>query len=81
MVHLNFVQLKLSKPNLYFASPDIILMTLFSLSMKAWVLIAVWFLLAPIAQKYGAGPLYVSNSLEISCCNIYSIILRVCKLQ
>jgi hypothetical protein len=56
-------------------------MALFSLSMKAWVLIAVWFLLAPIAQKYGAGPLYVSNSLEISCCNIYSIILGVCKLQ
>jgi hypothetical protein len=39
--------------------PDIILMALFSLSMKAWVLIAMWFLLAPIAQKYGVGPLYI----------------------
>ncbi|KAL5211999.1 hypothetical protein ABZP36_022846 [Zizania latifolia] len=41
--------------------PDILLMALFSLSMKAWILIAMWFLFAPIAQKYGVGPLYVSN--------------------
>ncbi|XP_062199140.1 uncharacterized protein LOC133901702 [Phragmites australis] len=39
--------------------PDIILMALFSLSMKAWVIIAMWFLLAPIAQKYDVGPLYI----------------------
>lgn len=39
--------------------PDIILMVLFSLSMKAWVIIAMWFLLAPIAQKYDVGPLYI----------------------
>jgi len=39
--------------------PDIILMVLFSLSMKAWIIIAMWFLFAPIAQKYGLGPLYI----------------------
>ncbi|TVU10786.1 hypothetical protein EJB05_44334, partial [Eragrostis curvula] len=39
--------------------PDIILMGLFSLSMKAWVIIAMWFLMAPIAQKYEVGPLYI----------------------
>jgi len=36
-------------------------MALFSLSMKAWIIIAMWFLLAPTAQKYNVGPLYVSN--------------------
>ncbi|XP_062194748.1 uncharacterized protein LOC133897932 isoform X2 [Phragmites australis] len=39
--------------------PDIFLMVLFSLSMKAWVTIAMWFLLAPFAQKYDVGPLYI----------------------
>ncbi|PAN11249.1 hypothetical protein PAHAL_2G194100 [Panicum hallii] len=39
--------------------PDIILMALFLLSMKAWIIIAMWFLFAPIAQKYGLGPLYI----------------------
>ena len=46
-------------------SSDIILMALFSLSMKAWIIIAVWFLLAPIAQKYDVGPLYVSNLFSV----------------
>ncbi|ONM53533.1 hypothetical protein Zm00014a_041181 [Zea mays] len=41
--------------------PDIILMALFSLSMKAWIIIAMWFLLAPIAQKYDIGPLYYTH--------------------
>jgi len=44
--------------------PDIILMVLFSLSMKAWIIIAMWFLFAPIAQKYGLGPLYVSDNFS-----------------
>ncbi|TKW32127.1 hypothetical protein SEVIR_2G149200v4 [Setaria viridis] len=39
--------------------PDIILMGLFSLSMKAWIIIAMWFLFAPIAQHYNLGPLYI----------------------
>ncbi|OEL38631.1 hypothetical protein BAE44_0000350 [Dichanthelium oligosanthes] len=39
--------------------PDIILMALFSLSMKAWIIIAMWFLFAPVAQHYGLGPLYI----------------------
>ncbi|KAL6638805.1 hypothetical protein ACP70R_023441 [Stipagrostis hirtigluma subsp. patula] len=39
--------------------PDILLMGLFSISMRAWVMIALWFLLAPLAQKYDFGPLYI----------------------
>ncbi|KAJ1288365.1 hypothetical protein BS78_02G084200 [Paspalum vaginatum] len=39
--------------------PDIILMALFSLSMKAWIMIAMWFLFAPFAQKYEIGPIYI----------------------
>uniref|UniRef100_A0A0D9XH49 Ubiquitin-like domain-containing protein n=1 Tax=Leersia perrieri TaxID=77586 RepID=A0A0D9XH49_9ORYZ len=42
--------------------PDILLMALFSLNMKAWVLIAMWFLFAPIAQMYEVGPLYVGDA-------------------
>ncbi|KAL6854558.1 hypothetical protein ACP4OV_019120 [Aristida adscensionis] len=39
--------------------PDILLMALFSVSMRGWVMIAMWFLLAPLAQKYDFGPLYI----------------------
>uniref|UniRef100_A0A453KUA5 Uncharacterized protein n=1 Tax=Aegilops tauschii subsp. strangulata TaxID=200361 RepID=A0A453KUA5_AEGTS len=38
-------------------------MALFSVTMKAWIIITLWFLLAPIARKYEVGPLYVSSSL------------------
>ncbi|KAJ3692572.1 hypothetical protein LUZ60_011667 [Juncus effusus] len=39
--------------------PDIVLMVIFSISLKAWICIILWFLLAPIAQKYSLGPLYI----------------------
>uniref|UniRef100_M8BLZ3 Uncharacterized protein n=1 Tax=Aegilops tauschii TaxID=37682 RepID=M8BLZ3_AEGTA len=39
--------------------PDILLMALFSVTMKAWIIITLWFLLAPIARKYEVGPLYI----------------------
>ncbi|KAM0879415.1 hypothetical protein ACQ4PT_034257 [Festuca glaucescens] len=39
--------------------PDILLMALFSVTMKAWIIISLWFLLAPIARKYEIGPLYI----------------------
>uniref|UniRef100_A0ACD5Y1L8 Uncharacterized protein n=1 Tax=Avena sativa TaxID=4498 RepID=A0ACD5Y1L8_AVESA len=39
--------------------PDILLMALFSVTMKAWIIITLWFLLAPIARKYEIGPLYI----------------------
>jgi hypothetical protein len=32
--------------------------------MKAWIIIAMWFLFAPIAKKYGLGPLYVSDNFS-----------------
>lgn len=39
---------------------DIILMAIFSLSLKMWVLIVTWFILAPVAHRWDLGPLYVS---------------------
>ncbi|KAE8713778.1 Single hybrid motif superfamily protein [Hibiscus syriacus] len=39
--------------------PDIILMAMFSLSLKAWALVILWFILAPIAHKWELGPLYI----------------------
>ncbi|XVF52393.1 hypothetical protein PTKIN_Ptkin05aG0014700 [Pterospermum kingtungense] len=39
--------------------PDILLMAIFSLSLKAWALIILWFILAPVAHKWELGPLYI----------------------
>ncbi|AES90832.1 uncharacterized protein [Medicago truncatula] len=39
--------------------PDIILMVIFTLSLKAWVLIIMWFILAPVAHRWDLGPLYL----------------------
>ncbi|XP_028754291.1 uncharacterized protein LOC114713785 [Neltuma alba] len=39
--------------------PDIILMFIFSLSLKAWAFTIMWFILAPIAHKWDLGPLYI----------------------
>ncbi|XVF51944.1 hypothetical protein PTKIN_Ptkin04bG0224700 [Pterospermum kingtungense] len=39
--------------------PDILLMAVFSLSFKAWALIILWFIMAPVAHKWDVGPLYV----------------------
>ncbi|KAL8141789.1 hypothetical protein V2J09_014821 [Rumex salicifolius] len=39
--------------------PDIVLMAIFSLSVKAWVVIFLWFIMAPIAYDWDLGPLYI----------------------
>ncbi|XP_062073687.1 uncharacterized protein LOC133777940 isoform X2 [Humulus lupulus] len=39
--------------------PDILLMAIFSLSIKMWTIITMWFILAPVAHRWGIGPLYV----------------------
>ncbi|XP_022732068.1 uncharacterized protein LOC111286398 [Durio zibethinus] len=39
--------------------PDILLMAIFSLGIKAWALIILWFILAPVAHKWDLGPLYI----------------------
>ncbi|KAK9095395.1 hypothetical protein Scep_026864 [Stephania cephalantha] len=39
--------------------PNIMLMALFSISLKAWGIIILWFTLAPVAYRWGLGPLYV----------------------
>ncbi|KAI7734074.1 hypothetical protein M8C21_012201 [Ambrosia artemisiifolia] len=39
--------------------PDMLLMAIFSLSLKAWAVFIMWFVLAPIAHKWDVGPLYI----------------------
>ncbi|ESW27755.1 hypothetical protein PHAVU_003G229300 [Phaseolus vulgaris] len=39
--------------------PDIVLMVIFTLSLKAWLLITLWFILAPVAHRWDLGPLYI----------------------
>ncbi|XP_068465244.1 uncharacterized protein [Phaseolus vulgaris] len=39
--------------------PDIVLMVIFTLSLKAWLLITLWFILAPVAHRWDLGPLYL----------------------
>lgn len=39
--------------------PDILLMAIFSLSLKMWIIIVIWFILAPVAHRYQLGPLYI----------------------
>ncbi|WCJ20669.1 ubiquitin family protein [Euphorbia peplus] len=39
--------------------PDILLAALFSLSLKAWIVIIMWFILAPVAHRWDLGPLYI----------------------
>ncbi|XP_019433334.1 PREDICTED: uncharacterized protein LOC109340189 isoform X1 [Lupinus angustifolius] len=39
--------------------PDIILMVIFTLSLKAWVFIIMWFIFAPVAHRWDLGPLYI----------------------
>lgn len=41
-------------------SIDFLLLALFSLSIKVWVLIILWFIMAPVAHRWDVGPLYVS---------------------
>ncbi|KAL8112640.1 hypothetical protein AgCh_020084 [Apium graveolens] len=39
--------------------PDFLLLALFSLSLKMWVVIILWFILAPVAHRWDVGPLYI----------------------
>ncbi|KAK3183067.1 hypothetical protein Dsin_030353 [Dipteronia sinensis] len=39
--------------------PNVLLMAIFSLSAKAWAMIILWFILAPIAHRWYLGPLYI----------------------
>ncbi|QCD81457.1 uncharacterized protein LOC114175776 isoform X1 [Vigna unguiculata] len=39
--------------------PDVVLMVIFTLSLKAWLLITLWFILAPVAHRWDLGPLYI----------------------
>ncbi|KAA8522075.1 hypothetical protein F0562_012611 [Nyssa sinensis] len=39
--------------------PDMLLMAIFSLSLKVWTVIIIWFILAPIAHRWDLGPLYI----------------------
>ncbi|KAI5655882.1 hypothetical protein M9H77_33069 [Catharanthus roseus] len=39
--------------------PDVLLMALFSISLKMWGVILLWFILAPVANRWEVGPLYI----------------------
>ncbi|XP_047322966.1 uncharacterized protein LOC124926728 [Impatiens glandulifera] len=39
--------------------PDMILMAVFSISIKMWILTISWFILAPVAHSWDLGPLYI----------------------
>ncbi|GAV64433.1 SAYSvFN domain-containing protein, partial [Cephalotus follicularis] len=39
--------------------PDVILMAIFSLSLKTWAVIVLWFIMAPVAHKWDLGPLFI----------------------
>ncbi|KAI3469044.1 hypothetical protein Pfo_025707 [Paulownia fortunei] len=39
--------------------PDMLLMAIFSLGIKIWAAIVVWFILAPVAHRLDIGPLYI----------------------
>ncbi|CAA0843280.1 ubiquitin family protein [Striga hermonthica] len=38
---------------------DMLLMAIFSLRIKTWAAIILWFILAPVAHRLGIGPLYI----------------------
>ncbi|XP_058104233.1 uncharacterized protein LOC131248161 isoform X2 [Magnolia sinica] len=39
--------------------PDMLLMAIFSISLKAWAVIALWFMLAPVAHRLDLGPIFI----------------------
>ncbi|GAA0174187.1 hypothetical protein LIER_41676 [Lithospermum erythrorhizon] len=39
--------------------PEMILVAVFSLSLKMWAVVVMWFVLAPVAQRFELGPLYI----------------------
>ncbi|KAK8970233.1 hypothetical protein KSP40_PGU018695 [Platanthera guangdongensis] len=39
--------------------PDMVLIAVFSISLKAWAGIILWFLFAPVAHRWDVGPLYI----------------------
>ncbi|CAI0472944.1 unnamed protein product [Linum tenue] len=39
--------------------PDMLLAGLFSLSAKVWAVVILWFILAPVANRWHLGPLYI----------------------
>ncbi|PSR91648.1 Large proline-rich protein [Actinidia chinensis var. chinensis] len=39
--------------------PDMLLMAIFSITLKMWVIIVMWFILAPVAHSWDLGPLYI----------------------
>ncbi|XAR54831.1 hypothetical protein NMG60_11030137 [Bertholletia excelsa] len=39
--------------------PDMLLIAIFSISLKAWAIIIMWFVLAPVAHRWDLGPIYI----------------------
>ncbi|XP_028109922.1 uncharacterized protein LOC114308511 isoform X1 [Camellia sinensis] len=45
--------------------PDMLLIAIFSLSLKAWAIIVLWFIFAPVAHSWDLGPLYVHQVRDL----------------
>lgn len=43
--------------------PDILLVWLFAVKLKHWVMLLVWVVLSPVAAKYDLGPVYIVATL------------------
>lgn len=57
---LNEDDLQITWLHFLLTSIDILLMAIFSISLKAWACIVLWFSLAPVAHRWDLGPVYVS---------------------
>uniref|UniRef100_A0A0D6R1F7 Ubiquitin-like domain-containing protein n=1 Tax=Araucaria cunninghamii TaxID=56994 RepID=A0A0D6R1F7_ARACU len=39
--------------------PDIVLVTILSISLKKWIMVFLWFIIAPLAYRWDLGPVYI----------------------
>jgi len=60
---------------------DLVLTVFFFLSLRAWLLIVIWFLLAPLAHQWDLGPVYVSTYTLLSPSSSSSISIHVAVLS
>lgn len=60
---------------------DLVLIVLFSISPRAWLLIVLWFVLLPIARQLDLGPLYVSSQQNTVCFAPFLVVYRKFKGQ
>jgi len=62
----------------FFLLVDIVLIAIFSLSLKAWAFVILWFTLAPVAHKWDLGPIYVRLVTQL--CDLLFSVLMILRL-